>query len=102
MRILEQREVQVLGKPVGFKEAFLQARATLEQPGIARLRVLPERGQHPAQRVILLHDMRFEAEVLCQIEQLLLWNHRAFQPSGSESRHAVTNFRAGCAGSNCE
>ena len=68
---------------------------------IKLLRVLPERGQHPTQRVILLHGIRCKAEVRCQIEQLLLWNHRAFQPSGKERRHAVTNFRAGSAGSNC-
>ena len=96
----KQREVQVFGKAVGLKKALLEARAAFEQPGIARLRRFPERGQHPAERIVFFNHVRLQAKVGGKLEQFLFWNHRACQLLGIDKRQAVTNLSAANAGSN--
>ena len=100
-RIL-QREVQILGKPVGLEIAFLQTGAALEHPAIAQFLVGEDTGERPAERIILFNDMRIEADRRGDIENFALTDHASRLPvqlGGTRSRQRVTSRAHSSAGS---
>lgn len=101
MRRVRNGEVQVCRKTVGLEEAFLETRATLEQPRVADFRMLPGACQQPAQRVILVHHLRVEPQIGGELQHLLPADYGVArsQPWGSHSRQAVASCFAGSVGS---
>lgn len=75
MAAIQQREIQVFRETIRLEEALLQARATFEDPGIASRCVLADAGKQPAERVVLLDDMRLQTEICGKVQQLLARNH---------------------------
>lgn len=59
-------------------------------------------GEQPAQRVVLLDDMRLQLQLGGECHDLLLGDHglaSRHSPAGTQTRHTVTNLSAGKAGS---
>ena len=54
--IIAQRRVQVFGKTVGLKVAFLQAGAALEDPAVRKLLMGIDASQYPAQNVVFFDN----------------------------------------------
>jgi hypothetical protein len=77
LRLVPQGKIKIFGKSVGLEEAFLKARATLEDPALCEFFVRVDASEHPAENVVLLHYMRRErslrgdAEDFAPIDQSL-------------------------------
>ena len=67
-----QGEVEVLGKPVRFEVALLEASPSFEHPTRADLGMRGDPGQEPAQRVVLLDDVGLQLQFGCKGHQFLL------------------------------
>lgn len=67
-----QSEVEVLGEPVRFKVALLEASPALERPARADLWMHGDPGKEPAQRIVLLDDMGLQLQLGCKGHQFLL------------------------------
>jgi hypothetical protein len=63
-----EREIEVFGKTIGLKIAFLQARAALEKPICLQSLVAENRPQKPAEDVILLDYLRSEPDFTGKIQ----------------------------------
>ena len=67
-----QREVEVLGEPVRFEVALLEASPSLEHPARAYLWMRGDPRKEPAQRIVLLDDMGLQLQLGCKGHQFLL------------------------------
>ena len=99
---IDGREVQVFREAVGLEVALLQTGATLEHPAWADHGMRSDAGQEPAERVVLLDDMRLQLQFGGQRHDLLLGDHGCTSRAsvaGTQTRHAVASRSAGNAGS---
>ncbi len=90
MRRIEQREVQVLGKPIGFEVAFLEAGSALEHPFVRKLRMRKDAGECPAQRVVLFDNARVKPNSRRRIRGVLAFRSLAgptFRDAKAPARH---------------
>jgi hypothetical protein len=57
---LAEFDVEILGKPVGLEETFLETGSTFEYPAVGKLLVGVNASEHPAENIVFLDDMRCE------------------------------------------
>ena len=58
VRCVGEREVEIFREPVGLEPAFLETGAALEHPAAADVGMGVDAGQHPAEDIVLLDDVR--------------------------------------------
>ena len=67
MRFVAQREVEIFRKPVGLEEALLETGSAFEDPAFGEFLMGVDAGEHPAEDVVLLDNMRVERRLLGEV-----------------------------------
>src|SRR5262245_58663645 len=102
MLFIAQREIEILREPIGFEKALLEASTAFENPTFGELIVSVDAGQHPAEDIILLDNMRVERCLRRELEDFAPADQSA-SPSpddgGTKSRHLETSRVQSKAGS---
>jgi hypothetical protein len=100
-------EIEVFRKPVGFKEAFLEAGSALEEPAFCQLSMRGNGRQHPAKNIVFLHHVGTKGNPRGGIQDFAAINHwTRLSPSflvpadatwrwcgGNRAGHRVWRFR---------
>jgi hypothetical protein len=68
-------EVEILREPVGLVVALAQAGSALEDPALGDRGLGGDRGEHPAEDVVLFDDADVELPLGSELEQFLLGDH---------------------------
>ena len=78
MRPVGDREIEVFGEAVGFKETLFQAGAALEYPDRRQNLIMENPREYPPQHIVLLDNLWTESEIACKARNLLAANHERF------------------------
>src|ERR1700723_3739362 len=83
MGFIGQREVEILGEPVGFEVALFEAGPALENPVLRQNRMIEDAGKNPAQDVVFFDNAWKKSKVGGGGEKFPSINHARAPPSTS-------------------